>query len=76
MNVITPEVAFREYQAKCLASYISADPSITPSNLILQGYSGTGKTYTLKEYFKANPDLHAVCWNLSNWFRGNPYCKQ
>ncbi|EHN00563.1 Orc5p [Saccharomyces cerevisiae x Saccharomyces kudriavzevii VIN7] len=60
MNVITPEVAFREYQAKCLASYISADPSITPSNLILQGYSGTGKTYTLKEYFKANPDLHAV----------------
>lgn len=43
MNVTTPEVAFREYQTNCLASYISADPDITPSNLILQGYSGTGK---------------------------------
>ncbi|CAI4049675.1 hypothetical protein N7582_004725 [Saccharomyces uvarum] len=60
MNVTTPEVAFRDYQTKCLASYISADPDITPSNLILQGYSGTGKTYTLREYFRVNPDLHTV----------------
>ncbi|CAI5016423.1 BBT_HP_G0129600.mRNA.1.CDS.1 [Saccharomyces cerevisiae] len=60
MNVTTPEVAFREYQTNCLASYISADPDITPPNLILQGYSGTGKTYTLKKYFNANPNLHAV----------------
>lgn len=60
MNVITPEVAFREYQIKCLTSYISSDPDITPSNLILQGYSGTGKSHTLKEYFNANPDLHTV----------------
>ncbi|EJS42062.1 orc5p [Saccharomyces arboricola H-6] len=60
MDVITPEVAFRDYQTLFLASYISADPFITPSNLILQGYRGTGKSYTLKEFFKANPDLNTV----------------
>lgn len=53
------DVLFRDYQLKTLASFVHVDPTITPPNLIIQGHSSSGKTYTLQKFFQANQSL--VC---------------
>lgn len=50
-------VLFRDYQLKTLSAFLHRDPTITPSNLVMQGQSSTGKTHTLKKFFDANDDL-------------------
>lgn len=50
-------VMFRDYQVKALSSFLNSDPRITPSNLIIQGHNGTGKSYTLRQFFETNQFL-------------------
>lgn len=51
------DVLFRDYQVKTLAAFLHSDPSFTPPNLVIQGQSSSGKTYTLKKFFEANDNL-------------------
>lgn len=51
------DVLFRDYQVKTLSAFLHSDPSITPSNLVIQGHNSTGKTFTLRKIFEANPKL-------------------
>ncbi|KAJ9571964.1 AAA ATPase domain [Nakaseomyces glabratus] len=50
-------VLFRDYQLELLDSLIDVDSTLTTPNLILQGYSGTGKTLTLRKVFELKPDI-------------------
>lgn len=51
------DVLHRDYQVKTLSAFLHSDPSITPPNLVIQGHSSSGKTYTLKKFFEANTAL-------------------
>lgn len=54
MSEINDLVLFRDYQIETLSSFLHADPKITPPNLVIQGYSSTGKTHTLQQFFAVN----------------------
>ncbi|KAL3230461.1 Origin recognition complex subunit 5 [Nakaseomyces bracarensis] len=54
-------VLFRDYQWNTLGSFINGDPDLTPPNLMIQGYSGTGKTYTIRKFMESNTDV-AYAW--------------
>lgn len=51
------DVLFRDYQLKTLSAFLHSDPSITAPNLVIQGHSSSGKTYTLRKFFEANENL-------------------
>lgn len=48
-----PNIAFREQQLESLAAFVESGET----NIFIQGYNGTGKTFTLNRFFHANPDL-------------------
>lgn len=50
-------VLFREYQWNSLGHFINEDPDLTPPNVIIQGYSGTGKTFTLQKFLESKQNL-------------------
>lgn len=50
-------IAGREYQQRCLDSFLSPDPTLTAQSLLLQGPAGTGKTHTLTHWLKSHPDV-------------------
>lgn len=50
-------VLFRKYQWEALEHFINGDPDLTPPNLMIQGYSGTGKTFTLRKFLDARENL-------------------
>lgn len=60
MSSTLPKVRFREYQVQTLSSFISCNPSHSASNLFIQGYEGSGKSYTVSRFFQCNPDLISV----------------
>lgn len=60
MYEIEDLVLFRDYQVETLTLFLNADPKITPPNLVIQGYSGTGKTYTLQQFFALNQGFLTV----------------
>lgn len=60
MALSLPNIRFRQYQVQTLSSFISSDHKQSVSNLFLQGYEATGKSYVIQKFFQANPDLLSV----------------
>ncbi|GMM57815.1 origin recognition complex subunit 5 [Maudiozyma humilis] len=54
---ISMSVVGREYQLRCLNSFLSPDPSLAVQTLLLQGAAGTGKTHTLKAWLDEHPEV-------------------
>lgn len=61
MNVHRPHVKHRDYQLDFLAAFVSACPEFSLQNMVVHGYKSTGKTHTLREYFRVNPQI-LNCW--------------
>lgn len=69
-------VLFRDYQLELLDSLIDVDSTLTTPNLILQGYSGTGKTLTLRKVFELKPDIINVWLDQLKLYPGSLYFKR
>ncbi|SCU95832.1 LAFA_0G02564g1_1 [Lachancea sp. 'fantastica'] len=61
MASATPSVLFRQYQLDCLSALINETPEICPPNVIIQGHQSSGKTFTVRKFFEANPHI-CNCW--------------
>lgn len=60
MSCKLPTVHFREYQVDAIASFLNNDPTISNTNLFLQGATGTGKSYTIEKFQKLNNDNNII----------------
>ncbi|EDO19086.1 hypothetical protein Kpol_2000p53 [Vanderwaltozyma polyspora DSM 70294] len=60
MSGLLPDVPYRDYQVNAIYSFLQHDPELTFSNIVLQGATGTGKTYIMKKFFEYNPEFISV----------------
>lgn len=60
MSCKIPTVHFRQYQVDAIASFLNNDPTISNTNLFIQGASGTGKSYTIENFQKLNNDNNMI----------------
>lgn len=71
LEMVCPVVKYRDDQLEFLEAYVSADPSLSPPVLFVEGPRGTGKTKTLRAFFEANVDILSIHVNSKDLI----YCK-
>ncbi|AET37356.1 origin recognition complex subunit 5 Ecym_1100 [Eremothecium cymbalariae DBVPG len=68
-------VIHRDYQLSLLSCFVHDDPSLSPPNLIIHGCKFSGKTHTVGQWFKIQPEILCCSINAVQMVTGKPFAQ-